>query len=189
MLDKLVFDLETKNSFADVGGRHNLEKLEISVVGLYSYNRDEYFCVDEHELERLEEIFRNAGLVIGFAIERFDFPVMQKYVPYDVSKVKHVDILEEIERNLGRRIGLDVLAQANLGIGKSSHGLEAINMYNEGRMEELRAYCLQDVKVTKELYDFAIEKGFLEVPDKWTGERERVVFEYTEDFLPQATLF
>ena len=188
-MDKIVLDLETKNSFADVGGRNNVEALEISVVGLYSYNRDEYFCVDEHELNKLGDILAKSGLVVGFAIKRFDFPVLQKYLPYDVMRVKHLDILEEIEGNFGRRIGLDVVAQANLGIGKSSHGLEAIAMYKEGRMDDLKKYCLQDVKITKELYDFVCTNGHLMIPDRFGGESQKLIFDWKEEILPQATLF
>ena len=35
-MDQIVFDIETKNSFADVGGEANLKKLDVSVVGVYS---------------------------------------------------------------------------------------------------------------------------------------------------------
>lgn len=188
-MDKIVLDLETKNSFADVGGRNNLEALQVSVVGLYSYNRDEYFCVEEHELDTLSDTLAKSGLVIGFAIKRFDFPVLQKYLRYDVSRLKHLDILEEIEGNFGRRIGLDVVAQANLGIGKSSHGMEAISMYKEGRLDDLKKYCLQDVKITKELYDFVCEKGHLMIPDRFGGGSKKLMFDWKEEILPQATLF
>ena len=51
-MDAIVFDIETKNSFADVGGQENLKKLDVSVVGVYSYNDDAYSCFEENELEK-----------------------------------------------------------------------------------------------------------------------------------------
>ena len=41
--DKLVIDIETKNTFADVGGQDHLLDLEMSFLGVYSYNQNEYF--------------------------------------------------------------------------------------------------------------------------------------------------
>src|SRR3989344_2090301 len=132
MTDKVVFDIETKNTFADVGGDQNVDKLEVSVVGVYSYNKNEYFCFDENELGKLDDFFKNANLIIGFSSKRFDVPVLEKYFKFNLAAVPHYDILEEIVKSFGRRIGLGVLAEANLGIGKTGHGLEAIDMYARG---------------------------------------------------------
>ena len=54
MLDKLVIDIETKNSFADVGGQQNINRLEISIIGVYSYKRDEFFAFDEKQFQDFE---------------------------------------------------------------------------------------------------------------------------------------
>src|ERR1051325_8149536 len=122
MQDRLVFDIETKNSFADVGGDSNIHKLEVSVVGVYSYDQDKYFCFDENELPKLGEMMKNARLIIGFSSKRFDVPVLRKYFKFNVEAIPHFDILECVEKSLGRRIGLGVLGEANLGIGKTGHG-------------------------------------------------------------------
>jgi DEAD/DEAH box helicase domain-containing protein len=188
-MDKIVLDIETKNSFADVGGRDNFDALQVSLVGLYSYDRDEYFALEEHELDKLEDILSHAGLVIGFALKRFDFPVLRKHVPFDIFKIKYLDILEEIEMRLGRRIGLDALAQANLGFGKNGDGLEAIRLYKEGKIDELKKYCLQDVKVTKEVYDYAMKKRELVVPSWRTPFPDKITIDWVDEVLPQATLF
>ena len=42
MKDTLVIDLETKKSFAEVGGEKNIKELGISVAGVYSYNKDAF---------------------------------------------------------------------------------------------------------------------------------------------------
>ncbi|OHB22745.1 MAG: hypothetical protein A2939_04015 [Parcubacteria group bacterium RIFCSPLOWO2_01_FULL_48_18] len=189
-MDKIVLDIETKNSFADVGGREYVSALEVSLVGAYSYNRDEYFCFGETQLNDLAEVLRGAGLVVGFALQRFDFPVLAKYMPFDIFKLKHLDILEEIEGGMGRRIGLGVLAEANLGMKKTGHGLESIELYKQGKLEELKDYCLNDVKLTKELYDLALKQGYLLIPSRNDGGvAQKVNFDWSEEILPQATLF
>ncbi len=188
-MDKLVFDLETKNIIADVGGERNIHKLDVSMVGVYSYNQNKYFSFNEHELAECGKLFQKAGLLIGFSINRFDVPVLAKYFNFNLKAIKTLDLLEEIELALGHRISLDILAKTNLGgDGKTHHGLEAIKLYNEGNMEELKNYCLNDVRLTKELYDLALKQKHLLVPQRYTNEMVKAEFNWVEQVLP-ATLF
>jgi DEAD/DEAH box helicase domain-containing protein len=166
-MDQIVFDIETKNSFADVGGQQNVGKLEASVVGVYSYKKDNYFCFTEHELEKLGQIFKESDLLVGFAIKRFDLPVLKKHFNFDLSIIPCFDILEEIEQSLGWRVGLDNLAKANLGLGKTAVGLEAIEFYRQGEIEKLKDYCLNDVRLTKDLYELLKNQGYLWIPQKF----------------------
>lgn len=186
--DKLVIDIETKNSFADVGGQQNLRKLEVSFVGVYSYNEDKYLSFYEHQLDDLAKLLQKAGLVIGFSMNRFDLPVLEKHCKFNLFSLSRLDLLDEIELALGQRISLDILAKTNLGIGKTHHGLEAIKFYREGNLEELKNYCLHDVKITKELYDLAKKQGHLLVPKKYSDEILKANFNWQEQTLP-ATLF
>lgn len=188
MKDKIVLDIETKNTFADVGGQENIHKLEASFVGVYSYNQDKYLSFREGEWEKLAPILQNAAMIIGFAITRFDLPVMAKYFNFNVMALPRLDLLEEVEMAYGSRIGLDLLAQTNLGIGKTHNGLDAIRFYKEGNWTDLEAYCLQDVKVTKEVYEFIRKNKFVHIPKKWTQELVKVPLNLREIEIP-ATLF
>ena len=167
MLDKLVIDIETKNSFADVGGQQNINRLEISIIGVYSYKRDEFFAFDEKQFQDFEKLMKESGAFIGFALKRFDVPVLKTHIHQDFSSIRILDILEEVEAQRGHRIGLDDLAQANIGTGKTGHGLEAIDMYREGRIDELKQYCLNDVKITRDLYEHGIKNGKLIIPSHY----------------------
>ena len=178
--DRIVFDIETKNSFADVGGQENIEKLEVSVVCTYSYLRDEYQCFDEHEFAELGELLQSAHLLIGFSSKRFDIPVLKKHFNFNLSSIPHFDILEEVEKELGRRIGLGILAEANLGVGKTAHGLEAIEFYRKGEMEKLKKYCLQDVKITKGIYDLICTQKYFWIPRRNVPQMEKITFDYEE---------
>jgi len=177
MRDFIVFDIETKNTLAEVG-RDNFGDLEVSVVGLFSYAQDRYISFDEHHMLECGELLRDAGCIVGFSITRFDIPVLNKHCRYNLYSVPRIDLLDDIELQLGRRISLDLLARANLGAGKTHHGLEAPVMYREGRFEELADYCLHDVRITKDLYDLARSQGYLLVP-RWGGEDpERATFHF-----------
>lgn len=189
MADKLVFDIETKNLFDDVGGRENFKDLDISVVGVYSYVDDTYRAYEEHEFGALADLFRRAHLLIGFASKRFDLPILQKYFKFNLSSIAHFDLLEAIEKSLGRRVALGILAEANLGIGKTAHGLEAIEFWKRGEMQKLKEYCLQDVRITKELYDLMQRQGYLWVPERGSSKMAKVELTFEEPAPPPANLF
>lgn len=187
MNDILVLDIETKNTFDDVG-RDNFNALDVSVIGLYSYNQNKFLSFEEHELDKAGELLKTASLIIGFSISRFDLPVLKKYFSakggsasgrnFDLFSIPRIDIQDEIEISLGKRIGLDILAKANLGIGKNGNSLDAPILYRDGKINELKEYCLNDVKITKELYELAKKQGYLLIPQKNSGEIIKANFDY-----------
>ncbi len=189
MSDKLVFDIETKDTFDEVGGQENLKNLSISVVGVYSYAHDTYYAYEEHEFGALADAFRRAHLLVGFSSKRFDLPILQKYINFPLSPIAHYDILEAIEKSFGRRVGLGILAEANLGVGKSAHGLQAIEFYRKGEMQKLKDYCLQDVKITKDLFELIKKQGYLWVPQRNTSQMAKVELKFEEPAPPPVGLF
>jgi len=157
MLKKIVLDLETQKSFEEVGGRGKNHLLKISVCGIYDYSQDRYSIYEEHELPRMAPILQSADQIIGFNIKSFDFEVLQPYLNFNIFDLPYYDILEEIQRALGRRISLETVAQGTLGSGKSGNGLEAILYYRNNRMDLLKKYCLDDVRVTRMVYEYALK--------------------------------
>ena len=178
--DKLVIDIETKNTFEDVGGQDHLLDLEMSFVGVYSYNQDKYFGFFEHEFKNLEPILKSTDLIVGFSSNRFDIPILNKYYDCNVKAIESLDILDEIEEKLGHRVKLDTLAMTNLKVGKTAHGLEAIKFYNEKRWDDLKNYCINDVKITRELYDLGKKQGYLMVPTNHGRSIAKVEFDWNE---------
>lgn len=164
-MNKIVLDLETQKEFAEVGGRNANHKLRVSLCGVYSYQTDEYFCFDEKNISKLGELLQAVDLVIGYNVRQFDLAVLQPYFNFPMSDVPVLDILEEVEKVFGHRIRLDAIAQATLGVGKTGSGYNAINLWRQGKVEELKAYCLNDVKLTKEIYDYASANGKLKFQD------------------------
>ncbi len=189
-MDKIVFDIETQNTFADVGGEENMDKFKISVVCAYSYDNNKYYCFEENELEGLGEMMKNAGLIVGFWSKRFDVPILNNYFKFNLAAIPHYDILDEIVKAWGRRISLDLLGEANLGIRKTGHGLDAIDWYKNGEMQKLKDYCTQDVKITKQIFDLIRTQKYLWIPQRNTPEMAKVELEYQEpEVPPQTTLF
>ncbi len=173
----IVLDLETKRTFEDVGGRDNLGALGVSMVGVYSYHHKEYQAYFENDFPKLLSILAEKPFVIGFNHRRFDLPVLQPYFKdFDLKQLKILDILEELTKTLGHRVSLDSVAQATLGTKKSGHGLDAIRYWNTGDLENLKKYCLDDVRITKEIYEYGALKKELFFMDKFgTGKVKAAV--------------
>ncbi|HUJ79345.1 MAG TPA: ribonuclease H-like domain-containing protein [Nitrospiria bacterium] len=170
--DRLVIDLETQHTFEEVGGRDRLEALKVSVLGLYSYAADRFQIYRESDLKDLELVLGRASLIIGFNLRRFDYPVLSPYLPLPFERLPTLDLLEEVTNALGHRVSLDSLADATLGAKKSGHGLDAIKYYRAGEFERLSDYCLTDVRLTRDLYEFGAQHG--ELYYSKAGQRQRV---------------
>jgi DEAD/DEAH box helicase domain-containing protein len=154
---RVVLDLETQKDIREVGGSKNYHLLKISVAGIYDYSDGEYKVFEEEETPLLDEILRKASLIIGFNIKHFDFAVLRPYVSFDLAKVPYLDIMEVFVKRQGYRIGLGNLARATLGEGKSGDGLQALELWRLRDMETLKNYCLDDVRLTRELYEYGLK--------------------------------
>jgi DEAD/DEAH box helicase domain-containing protein len=161
---KIIFDCETSNIFTDVGSSDAAD-LDLSVVCIYDSETDKYSSYFKEELKDLWPIFEKADLLIGFNSDHFDIPLLNKYYSGDLSKIKSLDLLKEVKSSLGRRIKLDTLAEATLGKNKSGNGLEAVTWWKQGKFDEVKKYCLDDVKITKEIYEYALKNGILKYKD------------------------
>lgn len=159
MAHPIVLDLETQHKFQDVG--YDVKKLKVSVVGVYDYATAQYKIYREEKLPHLFPVLEHASQIIGFNIRKFDLPVLAPYYLGNVEQFHMLDILEEIEKKLGHRLALDDVVRATLGVKKSGHGLLAIEYFRDGLWKELEDYCLSDVKITKELFEYGKQHGKL----------------------------
>ncbi|WP_461209797.1 DEAD/DEAH box helicase [Desulfocurvus sp. DL9XJH121] len=156
-----VFDLETRRSAQEVGGWHRAWKMGVSCACLYDSDTGETRAYLEEEIPELLEDLRALPLVVGFNIKRFDYTVLKGYTQFDFKVLPTLDILEKVHERLGYRLSLDHLAGATLGAQKSADGLQALQWWKQGRIDDIVAYCKQDVAVTRDLYLYGLEHGHL----------------------------
>ncbi len=176
----VVFDLETQNVFSDVGV-NDPAALDISVGCAYDSGTDTYTVVTVDEIHKLWPIIEGAELLVGYNSNHFDIPLLNKYYPGDLRTVKSVDILESIKNSLGKRLRLDSVAQATVGAKKSGNGLMAIKWWREGDIDSIKKYCKQDVKVTKEIFEYALKNQKVLYKD---GHKKREIPIDTSSWVP-----
>jgi DEAD/DEAH box helicase domain-containing protein len=150
----VVFDLETQRSFDEVGGRSQFHKLGVSAGVAYRYDTDEFLVVDEATIDQLIELLLGADLVIGYNIKGFDYEVLRAYTEEDLHRLPTLDLMEHLEERLGFRPKLESVVMPTLGTGKLADGLTALQWWRDGEIDKIVEYCREDVRVTRDLYDF-----------------------------------
>lgn len=189
----ITFDIETANAFPTLA-RGDLSRMEVSVVGIHDSETGELSSYTKEEFPQLWAILERADLLIGFNSDSFDIPLLNRYYPGDLASINSLDLLVEVHKVLGRRIRLQSLAEATLGIGKSGNGLEAVEWWQQGLVDKVRKYCMDDVKITRDLYDYALKHGKLKYKDlggarefkidtaSWTGVKNESSITHTLGF-------
>ncbi len=153
-MGEIVFDIETKNTFAEAGSS-NPADLSISVVCIYDYSADAFLSFREEQVTKLWPMVENCDRIIGWNSIHFDMPLLEKYAGRSFSHVPHLDLCNKVKESLGTRMKLDDIAHATLGERKSGHGLQAVEWYKEGQWDKIISYCIQDVRITRDIYEFA----------------------------------
>lgn len=162
-----AFDLEIKESPVD-NGRTWVDAREgrcgVSVLCCYDSDLDSYLFFDDHNLDEGMEYLRNSDLLVSFNGAEFDVPCLEGYTGSQLGLVPHYDILRSVWQGLGKRrkgYKLTEICERTLGVGKTSTGEFATQLWDEGRHAELYTYCLKDVQLTSRLFDFIVEKGYI----------------------------
>ncbi len=169
----IILDLETKFTFRQYS---DPKKLGVSVAAVFDYADNSPKTFLEKELPKLFPLLENASYIVGYNVKSFDIAVLQGYYPGKVDNFSYFDILEDIKEKIGRRLALNDIISATLGKKKTGHGLLAIEYYKKGEWDRLKKYCLDDVMLTKELFEYGVknkhicylnEKGKVNVKVDW----------------------
>ena len=157
----LVLDLETRKSAEEVGGWNRAHLMEVSCVVVWDSLDDVFHTYLADEIPALIRHLKEADLVVGFNIQRFDYQVLSGYSGFDFAGLPTLDLLLRVRERLGYRLSLDHLGSETLKSVKSADGLQALKWWKEGKLEEIITYCRQDVALTRDLYLFGRKNGHL----------------------------
>ncbi len=169
----LVVDIETQRLFQEVGGPEHLDKLGISVACAYDSKTDTFSSYLEKDLPRLFALCEER-LVIGYNIKGFDIPVMATY-GLVAKNCDTFDIMLDLQLQTRQRyFKLDAVAKGTLGAQKSADGLMAVQWWKEKKIDLIIEYCLQDVKVTRDIFEFGRKNHYVNV-QQGTAGKERIL--------------
>ena len=172
MSNTVFFDLETKYLADQVGGWKNIHKMELAVAVTYSTADGAYHHFIEDQAAQLVAHLQQADLVVGFNLYRFDYTVLQPYTDVKLDQLPTADMLRDLHRQLRFRVSLDSVASATLGVTKSADGVQAVRWFHQGKVDQVIAYCERDVQVTRDVYEFGRENGFVRYLDRRYGVKK-----------------
>lgn len=173
----LFLDIETQRSAEEVGGWQNKHLMRLAVGVVYDSSEKAFNVFGEDRVHDLIEKLKTADLIVGYNIIDFDYNVLKGYSSFPFAGLKTFDILQEISTQLGYRLSLNHLAHKTLNVKKSADGLQSLQWFKEGKIEEVIAYCQKDVEITRDLFLFGLANGYLLFETK-TGQLVRLPVEW-----------
>lgn len=160
-MNPTFFDLETQKLFQEIGSR-DPGKLLFACGVTFSASRNDFTVYWETDVSALIEELKSADKVIGFNIREFDYEVLKPYLPtFNFGSLRTLDLLLEIKRSLNFRISLDSIAKASLGETKTADGIKSVEWFRAGETKKVAEYCKADVDITRRVYEFGRDNGFV----------------------------
>jgi DEAD/DEAH box helicase domain-containing protein len=160
-MNLVFFDLETQKLFQEVGGR-DPSRLLLACGVTFSTIKNDFNVYWESQALALIEELKSADKVVGFNIREFDFEVLHHYLPtYNFGSIPTLDLMLDLSRILNFRIPLDSLARASLGSTKLADGIQSVEWFRAGEKEKVAEYCKADVDITRRVYEFGRDNGFV----------------------------
>ena len=158
----LIVDVETQRLAQEVGGWDHVDKLGISVACAYDSKTDEFLSYLEPDLKKLIDRCQDR-LVVGYNVRGFDLKVLAPY-GLNPARLDVFDIMYDLEALTRQRfLKLEAVARGTLGTGKSADGVQAVEWWRSKQIDRIVEYCLQDVKVTRDVFQFGRQNGFVKI--------------------------
>lgn len=176
-MNTIIYDIEiakvpSPNSYCEKGikycsGWSDHARMGISIIGCYDYQQDRYraFC-DDNKSEFMVLLDRGP-MCVGFNNIPFDNAVIaatdgwmapNDAVCYDL--LREIWIASGLEPEFNRKthggVGLDAVCERNFGTKKSGNGALAPVDWQRGNYGTVIDYCLNDVRLTKQLFDLVL---------------------------------
>ena len=151
------------------------KNMGVSVMCAYDYLYDSYhvYCEDNKE-EFAKILAERKPLCAGFNNIKFDNALLSSSDWPFPSDSDCYDLLREIWIAAGFGVefnfethtgyGLDIMCKTNFGTEKNGNGAMAPVLWQQGRIGEVINYCLNDIKLTKQLFDEVLAGNALKNP-------------------------
>ena len=157
----VYFDIESQKLFDEVGGR-DASRLLLACGVTWSTARNDFAVYWEKDAPALIAELKSADRVVGFNIIGFDYEVLKPYARNENFRAfRTTDMLQDIYRTLSFRLSLDSIARATLGTTKTADGVQSVEWFRNGELDKVAEYCKSDVDITRRVYEFGRDNGFV----------------------------
>lgn len=164
-MNYIVFDIETANPPIDW---RDYQALGVSWAVCYLSQEDRYHHYRATGIQAMAAKMAATDLLVSWNGIGFDIPLLlvtldKLELPYPdtLEKIPHCDLMALVEQEYGAKLSLGEVATWTLGQGKIGSGAHAPELARQGLWDELASYCEHDVWLTKRLFEFARQHGYL----------------------------
>ena len=174
----VFFDMETRRHAKELhpdtdAGWEALRRGEggISALAIWDSQDSWPYLYDDHTIEAAARHLEAADVAVGFRSAGFDVPAIEGVLGRSLALRRHEDLYVNIVRVAADRgsVGtkgdftLDRLSKLNLGRGKVDHGEHAPELARRGHWARLFHYCMDDVRLTRDLFRVIQSKGSIRI--------------------------
>ncbi len=186
----VIYDIEIKKAILGRGesrvdgieycdGFHDHANMGISCIGAYDYTEDRYRVFTDGNFEDFLALIAERDTLVSFNGIAFDNPVVAATLGTLPDPAKDYDILVEIWKALGMApkfsypshtgYSMDAFCMVNGLTTKTENGALAPIYWQQGKFGKVIDYCLNDVKMTRQLLEMAASGNGLKNPKNPTG--------------------
>ena len=161
-MNYLVFDIETQR-LVESWDRPWEAGLSVGVTWT---TREGFRIWTMDTLEEFAACLSHADMLVGYNSIGFDQKMLMGLngAFSFMSGKPHYDMCKIVGDHMRRRVRCQELLEANLGIGKTEDGANAPQMFADGDIARLWAYCVNDVERERDLFHFSQRHGYLLCP-------------------------
>lgn len=197
----IFVDIETENFVGKDGSFLSLSEMKVTFAGAYDFKAGRYLSfwrdgvqfptgvsremvARAKPLPELEDLMKSADYVVGYNIWGFDYGVLSSYFKANPFTFPTLDLMLAMKKAIGFRPKLDSLAKANLGTGKIGKGIDAGVYWARGEYEKLEKYCLEDVRLTYEVWAIGEKERRLKYYD-FNGFLKETQVDWRDGFMQE----
>lgn len=162
MTPKVVYlSTVTKRCSDEVpGGWDNIADFGCAVAMAYNTAHPGYTHYYESALCDLVAEMRDADLVVGFNLRRFDYTLLEAATYDDLSDLHTFDMLPLITDRLTHRVSLDNLARATLDRTRTDARF-AVEYWHRGQIDKVLEFARTNVDLVRKLFAHGCRKKHL----------------------------
>ena len=157
----LYLDVKAQKTADEVGGftPEDTRKRGLSVAVTFCASTGVMTVYLEKDVSRLLSQLKQADVVVGYNLKRFDLEVLSAYPGADLADLKVLDLMERIVNAAKCRVSLGSLLTATFGMADKIDGNELIEAYKEGDINKVIHACCSDVLGMWRLHQHGLDYG------------------------------
>ena len=156
-----IIEVQPRRTFDEVGGKKNISLMGIAFVALIDPKSDRMTIYTESEIEACLDALDSAQMIIGYHLDKFVFPLLAGYRAIDRDRYHRLDMLDDVNRKIGRKVEISDLLYGTLEIKRAVDPMKLARQFQQGEIELVKQATAQMARDLAAIYHYGKEKGYV----------------------------